>query len=390
MLITHAHILPMVGEEIGDGFVQVAGEKIAALGPMERCPADDGPVLDAAGGLLMPGWIDAHSHLGMWEDSLGFEGDDGNEETDPVTPQMCAVDAINPCDPCFAEALAAGVTAVVTGPGSANPIGGQMAAVSTRGICVDDMVLRAPVAMKMALGENPKSVYHGRNQTPVTRMGTAALIREALTAAKRYGDDLEKSKNDPDTDPPEYDAKCEALLPVLRGELPVHIHAHRLDDIFTALRLAREFSFRLVLVHGTDAYMTAGRLAQAGIPVLCGPLLTDRCKPELHRQTPKNPGILSAGGVRVGLVCDHPEIPQQYLGICAGLAVREGMDRAAALRALTIDPARICGLDDLIGSLEPGKRADMVLFREDPLTVAATPVWVMIGGTVCDPEQPQA
>ncbi|MBR7092752.1 MAG: amidohydrolase [Clostridia bacterium] len=381
MLITNVHILPMVGDEIADGWVQTEGARIRALGAMPA-PAGQEETVDGGGALLLPGFIDAHSHLGMWEDSLGFEGDDGNEETDPVTPQLRAIDAINPNDACFAEALAAGVTTVVTGPGSANPIGGQMAAVSTCGTCIDDMVLRAPVSMKMALGENPKSIYHGRNQAPMTRMATAALIREALLTARRYDEDLKKSQNDPDADPPEYDAKCEALLPVIRGELPVHFHAHRLDDIFTAVRIAKEFGLRLVIVHGTGAAAAAERLAAEGVPILSGPLLSDRSKPELHELTPATPGILAAAGVPVGIVCDHPVIPQQYLGLCAGLAVREGMSRQSALEALTIVPARILGLADEIGSVEPGKRADLVLFDADPLTVAAKPVMVIAGGKV--------
>lgn len=379
MIIEHVHLLPITGQEIADGYLCVQDGRITEVGAMPA-PACDGERIDGQGALLLPGFVDGHSHLGMWEDSLGFEGDDGNEETDPITPQLRAIDAVNPNDPCFAEALQAGVTAVVTGPGSANPIGGQMIAMSTYGTCVDDMVLCAPVAMKMALGENPKSAYHSRNQAPMTRMGTAALIRDALMQAKRYAEDLEKSEQDEDTDPPEYDAKNEALLPVIRGQLAVHFHAHRLDDIYTAVRLAKEFSLRFVIVHATGAHQAAERLASEGVPMLCGPLLTDRSKPELSRQTPANPATLSKAGAAVGIVCDHPVIPQQYLNICAALAVREGRDRLQALRAVTVDAARICGIDDQVGSIEVGKRADLVLWKDDPLSVFAKPAWVMVGG----------
>ncbi len=380
MRIVHARVFPMDAPVIEDGYVDVRDGRIASVGPMTAAPMTQGDVLDAGGGWLLPGLIDAHSHIGMWEDGLGFEGDDGNEDTDPATPQMRAVDAVNPQDRCFREALEAGVTTVVTGPGSANPIGGQSVAMKTYGCRIDDMVLKAPLAMKMALGENPKTTYHGKSQTPVTRMATAAIIREQLLEAKRYGDDKDRANNDPDVDEPEYDAKCEALLPVLRGELPVHFHAHRLDDIFTAARLAKEFHLQAVIVHGTEAHLAADILAAEGMRVLCGPLLCDRSKPELSRLTPANPGILYAAGVEIAIINDHPVIPQQYLALCAGLAVREGLPHEAALKAVTLWPARLCGLDDRVGSIAPGKDADLVLFPGDPLSVMAKPSAVFAAG----------
>ena len=365
---------------IPDGYLDVQDGRIAAVGAWP--PADDaaGEVLDAKGGWLLPGFVDAHTHLGMWEDGLGFEGDDGNEDTDPCTPQLRAVDAINPLDRCFEEAREAGVTTVVTGPGSANPIGGQLCALKTWGRRVDDMVVKAPVAMKMALGENPKTVYHGKSQAPVTRMATAAIIREALAQAARYGADKKRAAEDEDVDEPEYDIKCEALLPVVEGRLPVHFHAHRADDIFTAQRLAKEFGLRYVIVHGTEAHLCADLLAQDGVPVLCGPLLCDRSKPELRQLTPANPGIVRRAGAAIGIITDHPVIPLQYLGVCAGLAVREGLPHEEALRAITIGPAQICGIDDRVGSIRVGKDADLVLFPGDPLTVAARPRAVFVGG----------
>ena len=367
---------------IEQGFVDVWEGRIAAVGSMaEAGQALEGDeIFDAHGAWLLPGFIDAHTHLGMWEDGLGFEGDDGNEDTDPATPQLRAIDAVNPLDRCFEEARLAGVTTVVTGPGSANPIGGQLAALKTYGRRVDDMVLKAPIAMKMALGENPKTVYHGKSQAPVTRMATAAIIREQLAGAARYSRDKRRAAEDEEADEPEFDAKYEALLPVVEGELPVHFHAHRADDIFTARRLAREFGLKYAIVHGTEGHLCADLLAEEGVPVLCGPLLCDRSKPELRGLTPANPGIVRRAGAPIALITDHPVIPLQYLGLCAGLAVREGLPWDEAVRALTIGPARILGIDDRVGSIRAGKDADLVLFEGDPLTVSARPLAVFGGG----------
>lgn len=380
MLIIHAHLHTMAGADIADGYLRTEGNQIAELGGMPVEPKPGEEVIDAQGAGLYPGFVDAHTHLGMWEDGLTFEGDDGNEETDPVTPQLRAIDAINPVDRCFQEALHAGVTTVVTGPGSANAIGGQMAAVKTYGSCIDHMIVKAPFAIKMALGENPKSVYHGKNQAPSTRMSTAALIREQLYKAKRYQEEMERAEKDEDFDMPEFDMKCEALLPALRREIQVHFHAHRADDIFTAVRIAKEFQLDYVVVHGTEAHLIAGGLVETRTRVLSGPFLCDRSKPELRNQTPSTPGILSGAGVPTAIITDHPVIPIQYLPVCAGLAVREGMDYEEALRAITINPAKICGLDHRLGSLEVGKDADLVLFDQDPLTIAAKPKMVIAGG----------
>ena len=379
MRIINARVFPVDRPVIENGYVDIEAGRIRAVGAMPP-PGEAEEILNAGGGWLFPGFVDAHTHIGMWEDGLGFEGDDGNEDTDPATPQLRAVDAINMQDRCFAEAAAAGVTTVLTGPGSANPIGGQFCAVKTYGARVDDAVVMAPVAMKMALGENPKTVYHGKNQAPVTRMATAAIIREQLALAARYERDKRRASEDEETDEPEYDAKCEALLPVVRGELPVHFHAHRLDDIYTARRLAREFDLNMVIVHGTEAHRAAKRLGDERIPVLCGPLLCDRSKPELRELTPATPARLREAGVEIAIITDHPVIPEQYLPLCAGLAVREGLPYDEALKAITLYPARILGIADRVGSLTPGKDADLVLFREDPLTVAARPAAVFAAG----------
>lgn len=371
----------MDGPVIECGFVHVEGDKITAVGPMSALPGGiDGPVVDAAGRHVYPGLVDAHCHLGLFGNAVGFESDDGNESTDPCTPHLRAIDAVNALDRCFEDARAGGVTCVLTGPGSANPIAGQFAALKTNGRWVDQMIVSAPVSMKFALGENPKTVYNDRKETPVTRMATAAIIRENLAKALEYMDKQNKADEDPDTDMPDFDAKLEALVPVLKGELPVHCHAHRADDIATAVRIAKEFGLRLVVVHGTEAYLISDLLAQEDIPVITGPCLTDRCKPELAGQSQENPVLLSRAGVKVAICTDHPETPIQYLPVCAAMAVRAGMDEEEALAAITINPAVIAGIADRVGSLTPGKDADIVLSTGHPLDWKSKVEQVYIGG----------
>jgi imidazolonepropionase-like amidohydrolase len=357
----------MDGYVIPNGFVAVSGEKIIQVDTMAECPKHwEGDRLDMEGCHVSPGFVDAHCHLGMFGDSLGFEGDDGNESTDPCTPHLRAIDAINPQDRCFADARAAGVTTVVTGPGSANPIGGQMAAIKTSGRWVDTMVIQAPVAMKMALGENPKTVYHDRHETPMTRMATAALIRENLRKAQEYAQRLDQAANGKG-DKPDYDAKLDALVPVVQGKLPVHIHAHRADDIATGVRIAKEFGLRCVIVHGTEAHLISELLEQEQIPVITGPCLGDRSKPELTHLNPGSPQLLNRLGVQAAICTDHPETPIQYLPLCAAMAVKNGMDPERALTAITIYPAQIAGIAHRVGSLSPGKDADIVVTRGHPL-----------------------
>ena len=382
MLILNGVVHPMDGPVIPRGFVAFEGEKLTAVGPMEALPAGaEGPVLDAEGGHILPGFIDAHCHLGLFGDALGFEADDGNESTDPCTPQLRAVDGVNPLDRGFREAREGGVTTVLTGPGSANPIAGQFLALKTDGRWVDEMVLKAPAAMKFALGENPKSVYNDRKETPVTRMATAALIREHLAKAQEYQDKQAKADGDPDQDMPDYDAKLEALVPVVAGELPAHFHAHRADDIATAVRLSREFGLKLVVVHGTEGYLVPELLAEAGVPVITGPCLTDRSKPEIRNLTDEAPGILARAGIPTAITVDHPEIPLRLLPVAVMLAVRAGMDKTDALRAVTAVPAKIAGLSDRIGSLRAGLDADCVLWSGDPLDIATQVKAVFVNGT---------
>lgn len=381
MRILNGVVHTMAGPVIPHGYVEVENGKIRAVGEMSAwTAAAAGPVYDAGGGHILPGFIDAHCHLGMFGNALGFEADDGNESTDPCTPQLRAIDAINPQDRCFREAREGGVTTVLTGPGSANPIAGQFAAIKTDGRWVDEMVLRAPAAMKMALGENPKTVYNERKETPITRMATAAVIRQELSKTLEYMDKQDKADAEEDTDAPDYDAKLEALIPVLRGELPVHIHAHRADDIATAVRICREFGLKYVIVHGTEGHLLPELLAAEGAGVITGPSLTDRSKPELANLTIENPAILARAGVPVAICTDHPVIPIQYLPICAALAVRGGLEPEEALAAITIHPARLAGLDKRVGSLEPGKDADIVVTTGHPLDWDGKVRYVFIGG----------
>lgn len=386
MLFINCKIITMEQDGVIDcGYLRTNGDRITALGAMDGFAyAQDEDAIDLCGATVLPGFVDAHTHLGMWENAIGFEGDDGNEDTDPATPQLRAIDGANPMDRCFEEALRAGVTCVLTGPGSANPIAGQIAAVSTMGRRIDDMLLRAPIAMKFALGENPKSTYHGKGQAPVTRMSTAAIIREQLMKAKRYAEELQRSEQDADYDKPEFDFKCEALLPLLRREIKAHFHAHRADDIFTAIRIAEEFGLDYVIVHGTHGHRIADTLATLDAPVLVGPIICDRCKPELAELTPDAAATLHAAGVRLAIITDHPETPIQYLPLCAALAAGSGLQHDDALYAITRSPALICGLDDLVGSLRVGKRADLLIYppQVDPLAVGSSPKAVICGGTV--------
>ena len=383
MLIINGTVHTMDGLTIPGGYVAIRGDKIAQVGPMEECPKDwEGRVFDAHGGHIAPGFIDAHCHLGMFGDGVGIEGDDGNEATDPCTPHLRAVDAVNPLDRCFQEAREAGVTTVLTGPGSANPISGQFAALKTNGKWVDAMVMKAPAAMKMALGENPKLTYNERHETPSTRMATADIIRENLAKAVEYREKLERAAQDEDEDKPDYDAKLEALLPVINGELPVQIHAHRADDIATGIRICKEFGLKYVIVHGTGAHLAADTVSAGGAPVLCGPLLCDRSKPELRDLNPAGPGLLQKAGLPIAIITDHPVIPIQYLPLCAAMAIRGGMDPESALACVTIRAAELAGVADRVGSLAHGKDADVTVTSAHPLNWLSRMRLVVMDGKV--------
>lgn len=378
MLFYNAGIFTACSDFIKKGYVLVKGEKIIDVGPMEFCPTDP-ESYDLSGYTIYPGFIDAHCHIGLWADGAGIEGDDGNEDTDPATPHLRAIDAINPRDNCFGEAVEAGVTSVVTGPGSANPVAGQMLAMKTFGDCVDEMIIKSPIAMKFALGENPKNTYHGRDQSPATRMATAAVIREQLLKAERYLKDTESAASE-DGDEPEFDIKSEALAAVLTGEIQAHFHAHRVDDVFTAVRISREFGLKSVLVHCTEGHLNAEKLAEEGIPAIVGPMIGTRTKPELANMRDENAAILKKAGVEVAICTDHPEVPIKYLPLSAAVAVRAGMNHDDAVRAITSVPAKILGLEDRIGSIAPGRDADLVVFNGDPLSVYNVPVCVLVNG----------
>ena len=381
MLIINGKINPVTSLAIENGYIQITDGKIAKIGAMSELNITEQDTLDAAGGHVFPGFIDAHCHLGMWEDSLAFEGDDGNESTDPITPHLRAIDGLNPLDKCFEEARQAGITTVMTGPGSANPIGGLFAAIKTAGRRVDDMILLSPACMKFALGENPKSVYNAKNQTPITRMATAAIIRETLEKAVEYK--VKKLSDDPD-ETPDFDAKLESLIPLLEKRITAHFHAHRADDIFTAMRIAKEFNLDYVIVHGTQGHTVADILGQEAAKVIAGPIICDRSKPELSALTPKGPGLLAAQGVSVAICTDHPVIPVQYLPLCTALAVKEGMNPDAAIQAVTINAARICNIADRVGSLEPGKDADIVIHSAHPLDFNSRAQYVLVDGKIVE------
>lgn len=387
LLIYNGRIQTMAGTEYENGYILCQDDKIIAVGgdvkEIEGLLEPEVNKIDCRGGVVLPGLIDAHSHIGMWEDAVGFEGDDGNESTDPVTPQLRAIDAVYHADRAFVEAYEAGVTTVVTGPGSANVIGGQFAALKTFGRSVDEMLIRQPVAMKVAFGENPKTVYNEKHQAPMTRMATAAILRENLFKAREYKEQWEEyQKNTEELDKPEFDFKLEALVQVLKGEIPLKAHAHRADDILTAMRIAGEFDIKLTLEHCTEGYLIKDLLAEAGYPAIVGPLLTDRSKIELRNQNLKNPGILARAGIKLAIMTDHPCVPVQHLCLCASMAVREGMAPLEALKAITINAAEIIGIGHRVGSLEKGKDADVVIYDGNPLELMTKVQKTIINGKV--------
>ncbi len=366
LVIKNAYLKPITSPDIPCGQLLVDGGKIVAMGETVDAPAD-AQVFDAAGCLVTPGFIDAHTHIGLHEESVRWEGQDYNEMSSPVTPGMRAIDAINPMDEAFMNAIRGGVTSAVTGPGSANVIGGTFVAIKLHGRRVDDMVLRNPVAMKVAFGENPKGCY-GQNgkKEPNTRMAIAALLREELAKTKRYADDIAAAEADPTKTRP-YDFDLEAMLPVIRREIPLKVHAHRADDMLTALRIAHEFNVDVTLDHVTEGHLIADILAEEGRPVLVGPSLGSKSKFELKEKTFATPGILHRAGLPVCIITDAPVIPLCHLPLCAGLAVKEGLDEDEAWRAITINPARVAGIDARVGSLEVGKDADVAVFDGNPL-----------------------
>lgn len=368
--------MTMAGETIENGQVLIKDNKIIEVGNNIKV-SDDCKVLDAEGGYVLPGFIDAHCHIGMFEQDMGFEGSDGNEVTNPVTPQLRAIDAINPMDSSFKEAYEAGVTCACTGPGSANVIGGTFAVIKTKGIRIDNMIVKNNVAMKCAFGENPKRCYHDKKQTPSTRMATAAILRETLMKAKEYLDKKENGK-----EKPAFDMKMEALIPVLKKEIPLKAHAHRADDIFTAIRIAKEFDVNLTLDHCTEGHLIADELAKENYPAIVGPSFGFRTKIELKNKTFDTLKALNDVGVKFAIMTDHPVIPLYRLPMCAALGVKAGLDEETALKAITIYPAEILGIQDRVGSIEVGKDADISIFDKNPLDIQSKAKYVLINGEV--------
>lgn len=366
--ITNAHVHP-VSSPAFDGTIVLEDGLISALGA-DVTPPDGAEIVDAHGGWVLPGLVDAHVHLGIHEEGGTPAGNDTNETADPVTAAARAIDAVNPMDRGFDDALRGGVTTVNVNPGSANPIGGLAVAMRTHGRVVDEVVLRQPSGLKSALGENPKWIHGGKEKMPSTRQGTALVIRKAFATAREW------MARDPEDRP--ADLISEALAKVLSHEIPWRQHVHRADDIATAFRLADEFGYDLVLDHGSESYMIADRVAARGVPVLYGPLIISRTKVEVSERIPQAPGILQRAGVKVSIITDHPVVPIDYLVVQASVAAKEGMDHDEALRAITLNPAEVLGVDDRVGSLDVGKDADVVLWSGDPLDIRnrAHRVWM--------------
>ena len=374
-LIKNAHIHDSIHREPFDADILIEDGKISRIAPGIDYPGAE--VLDAQGMDAYAGFIDAHSHLGLAGYGIGYEGTDYNEMNDIVTPHLRGIDGFKPMQPSLEHASRAGVTTVCVGPGSANVLGGTFFAVKTVGRCVDDMVVRDPIAMKCAFGENPKRCY--RDKCDSSRMTTAAKLREMLFKAREYERKIVAAGED-ESKLSAFDMKLEALRPVIRGELPLKAHAHATEDIFTAIRIAKEFGVKLTLEHVTEGHLIVEELAKAGYPCAVGPSLTDASKWELRNKSFTTPGILARAGIQVSIITDADVIPQEYLPLCAGLAVKSGMDPFDALQAITINPAKHAGIEDRVGSLEAGKDADIVITNGSPFEVSTSVCAVFVNG----------
>ena len=372
LLIKNGYIKSMAGPDIPNGCVLIGDDgKIISVAPAIDAP--EAQIIDAEGRLVTPGCVDAHCHIGLDNEACGWEGHDYNEMTDPVTPQMRAIDSINPMDEAFPNAIRGGVTTACTGPGSANVVGGTFTTIKLVGKRVDKMIVKDAVAMKCAFGENPKRCY-GQNgkKSPMTRMGTAAVLRELLFKSRRYLEDKEAGKN------PGFDMKLEAMIPVMKGEIPLKAHAHRADDILTSIRIAKEFGLKLTLDHCTDGALIADELAEEGYPAFVGPSFGSKTKIELSNKSFATPKALQEAGVKVSIITDAPVIPLQYLPMCAALAVKEGLPMEEGWKAITINPAESVGIGDRVGSLEPGKDGDIVIWTADPMVTAGAESYMTI------------
>lgn len=374
-------IITMAGEIWEKGYLCIENGKITGLGPMKNGAPfpllEHTTVINALGHIVMPGLIEAHCHMGITEEKKGMEGDDCNEAVDPVTPHLRALDAINPMDAAFDDALKAGITSAMIGPGSANVVGGTFSFVKTCGRCIDDMLVLSPAAMKIAFGENPKVNYSGQDKSPATRMAIAAMLREELFKAQRYYE-----KKCASMKREEEDFHYEAWIPVFEGKIPLKAHVHRADDIQTAIRIAKEFGLSMTLDHCSEGHLIAEKVKESGFPAIVGPDLASRNKIEVQNMAFKTVGILNQKGVKTAITTDHPVSLIQSLPICAGLAVKSGMDEMEALKSITIYPAQICRADHRVGSLEPGKDADIAIFSELPFKVEARCKCTMVEGRI--------
>ncbi len=378
LLIKNGHIKTMAGEEFSNGCILVDDNGMI-LSVAAEIPAPAGAqVIDVAGRLVTPGCVEAHCHVGLHNASVRWEGADYNDKADPITPQMRAIDSIYPQDEYLDNAIQGGITTLCAGPGSANVVGGTFAAIKAHGSRVDDMLVKEPVAMKCAFGENPKNTYgQSSKKTPFTRMGTAAALRELLFKAQEYCRAKDAGEN------PKFDMKLEAMLPVMRREIPLKAHAHRADDILTSIRVAKEFGLRLTLDHCTEGHVISDSLAKEGFPAIVGPSFGGKSKIELQNKTFETAAKLNAAGVKICLTTDAPVTPIQYLPLCAGLAVAAGLPAEEAWLAITRNPAEVMGIADRVGSLEPGKDADIVIWTADPITtVGAESYMTLIDGKI--------
>lgn len=373
MRIINGKLLTMEGEIFENGYVDFENGKITAFGDAASAPEYAGEVMDAEGGYITPGFIECHCHIGVMEESIRWEGNDTNESTDPWTPHLRGIDAINPYDKAFKLAVNAGITSAVTGPGSGNVIGGQLAAIKLHGTDPDDMVIKAPVAMKMAFGENPKGYFQRMKKSPATRMATAAILREALFKTQQY---LRKKEKGEDV----FDMKLEAMIPVLKGELPAHIHAHRADDILTAMRVANEFGIKYNIIHTSDAVLVKEQLKKNNVEFCMGPTLGVSSKPETKNKTFASYGEVQRYGCTMAITTDHPVLAIETLPVCAMMAIKAGMDEMEALKAITINAAKVAHIDERVGSIKVGKDADIVIFDGNPMEVATKTKAVFIDG----------
>ena len=367
----------MENKPIECGYVRIKGKLIEDVGNMSSlAPSDDEEILDVKGAWVMPGLIEAHCHIGITEEKWGIIGDDCNEGTNPITPTLRAIDAVNPMDPAFHDAIKAGITAAMVGPGSSNVVGGQFIFMKTQGRCIDEMIVKHPAAMKVAFGENPKTAYGDKDQLPSTRMGIGALLRETLYEARQYVQDKDKGMLEKE------DFKMEPWVPVFRREIPLKAHAHRADDILTAIRIATEFGLDITIDHGTESHLIADEIKASGFPVIVGPELTARSKIEIKNMNFRTNKVLSEAGILFAITTDHPVTMLQYLPICAGIAVKHGLAVEEGLKAITINAARICRVDDRVGSLKKGKDADIAIFTGNPMEVFTETLYTIINGQV--------